>query len=252
MYLTLPFLASALLSSAVSARHISSEGCASSTTTGPAPSASSASSILSTGTRGIPANVEAFREAARGDCSNKLGEAGDFVYCGDNSENPTIIFLKGPGDQFDNMDIDCDGLNPGSGDCSNDQTGQSETAFKDQVKEASNNLVTDLDASKVPYVVFGNDGSDPPFDPAKLNMEPLSVMAVLCGDKLVYGIWGDVNADTSTGEASISLAKLCFPDEDITGDSGHDANDVLYIGFTGKDAVAAESYDWSVLPLPSG
>jgi hypothetical protein len=35
------------------------------------------------------------------------------------------------------------------------------------------------------FVVFGNDGTSPSFDPEKYGIEPLSVMAVVCGNKLV-------------------------------------------------------------------
>lgn len=59
-----------------------------------------------------------------------------------------------------------------------------------------------------------------------------------------YGIWGDTNGGISTGEASISLAKLCFPKDNITGDNGHGEKDVLYIGFTSKDAVPGSKADW--------
>jgi chitosanase len=52
-----------------------------------------------------------------------------------------------------------------------------------------------------------------------------------------YGIWGDINGGTSTGEASISLADLCFPEEGLNGDMGHGGKDILYIGFVGEDAV---------------
>lgn len=52
------------------------------------------------------------------------------------------------------------------------------------------------------------------------------------------------------GEAAISTATACFGDS-ITGDNGHDGNDVLYLAFNGTDAVpganganwAASSYD---------
>lgn len=52
------------------------------------------------------------------------------------------------------------------------------------------------------------------------------------------------------GEASISLATACFGKK-INGNSGHDEDDVLYIAFTGQDAVpgahgaawSAKSYD---------
>ncbi len=63
-------------------------------------------------------------------------------------------------------------------------------------------------------------------------------MAVVCGDKLVYGVWGDTNGDDGppvVGEASISLATECFG-TGITGNNGHDQNDVLYIAFPGSVA----------------
>ena len=40
-----------------------------------------------------------------------------------------------------------------------------------------------------------------------------------------------------TGEASISLADRCFPDDGLNGNKGHGDKDVLYIGFIGEDAV---------------
>src|SRR5579862_1975523 len=86
--------------------------------------------------RDIPSNVLAFYNAHRGACSNKLGaESGGYVYCGD---KPGTIFLKGPGNLYDNMDIDCDGLNRLAGACSDDTEGQPDTAFEDLVATASN------------------------------------------------------------------------------------------------------------------
>ncbi|KAI9764944.1 MAG: hypothetical protein M1840_007969 [Geoglossum simile] len=192
--------------------------------------------------RNVPANVKAFYNAHRGPCSNKLSaEMGDVVYCGD---QPGAIFLKGSGNQYDNMDIDCDGLNRLAGKCSDDPSGQDETSFQDDVKTASGGEVENLDAHLVPYVVFGNEEEYPAFDPREYGMQPLSVMAIVCGDRLFYGIWGDTNGGVLTGEASLSLAELCFPDEPISGDRGHGEHDVLYIGFTTDDAVDAESYNW--------
>ncbi len=54
-----------------------------------------------------------------------------------------------------------------------------------------------------------------------------------------YGIWGDENGSDGpplVGEASISLARLCFGDS-MTNDNGHGPADVLYIAFTGQNAV---------------
>ena len=45
------------------------------------------------------------------------------------------------------------------------------------------------------------------------------------------------------GEASISLATRCFS-TDVNGNSGYDGQDVLYIVFTGEDAVPGEELFW--------
>lgn len=47
------------------------------------------------------------------------------------------------------------------------------------------------------------------------------------------------------GEASISLATACYG-KGMNGNSGHDANDVLYIAFPGSDAVpGAKGAKWT-------
>lgn len=56
-----------------------------------------------------------------------------------------------------------------------------------------------------------------------------------------YGVWGDTNGFTSTGEASLALGKICFPNEGLNGDKGHGPKDVLYIAFTGDGAVPGAS-----------
>ena len=39
----------------------------------------------------------------------------------------------------------------------------------------------------------------------------------------------------------MALGKLCFPNENLSGNNGHDPKDVLYIGFTGNQAVPGKS-----------
>lgn len=80
------------------------------------------------------------------------------------------------------MDIDCDGANNSAGACSNDPSGQGETAFKDTVQSFG---IDDLDANIHPYVVFGNEGADPSFSPEQFGMQPLSVVAVVCNNQVV-------------------------------------------------------------------
>jgi hypothetical protein len=84
------------------------------------------------------------------------------------------------------MDVDCDG----SGRCGNSADQKSETRWQSFVQSYSDiagSHVDDLDANNVPYVVFGNVGSAPDyttFDPRAHNVQPLSVMAVVCGDQM--------------------------------------------------------------------
>nr|XP_036578656.1 fungal chitosanase [Colletotrichum truncatum]KAF6785988.1 fungal chitosanase [Colletotrichum truncatum] len=208
----------------------------------------------------LPSNVKDFYDHVRGkgECGKVLkggfhstdGDSGDFGYCGDYLDNYKIMYLQGKRGRLVNMDVDCDGAqNAGDGRCQSSTDTQSETTFRSTLKSYG---VGDLNAYVHPYVVFGNEGTQkgwPTFDPQKHGVKPLSLMAVVCNNKLVYGIWGDTNGDDGrqamVGEASISLATACFGNG-ITGNSGHDENDVLYLAFTGDDAVpGASGANWS-------
>lgn len=79
------------------------------------------------------------------------------------------------------MDVDCDGADRSAGKCANDRSGQSQTSFKTTAKKYN---IPDLNSSIHSYVVFGNEGAKPSFDPRKAGMEPLSVMAVICNSQL--------------------------------------------------------------------
>lgn len=88
------------------------------------------------------------------------------------------------------MDIDCDGTQGGPADdgrCGSSDDTQSQTSFKDTVASYGKGP-DDLDAKIHPYVVFGNVGSKEnwaTFNPEDHGIKPLSLMAVVCGDKLV-------------------------------------------------------------------
>lgn len=176
------------------------------------------------------------------------------MYCGDHLEDYEIVYIQGNKGALANMDIDCDGAQDteyDDGRCGSSTDTQGQTTFQETV-ESYDHGISDLDANIHPYVVFGNSGTKrgwKTFDPEEYGIEPLSVMAVVCGDKLVYGIWGDTNGDDGeqpmVGEASISVATACFG-TDMTGNSGHDDDDVLYIAFVGEDAVpGAGGANWS-------
>lgn len=101
-----------------------------------------------------------------------------------------MIYLQGRNGQLANMDIDCDGIQHGPADdgrCRSSGDTQSQTSFKDIVRSYGTGQ-QDLDANAHPYVVFGNAGSKPgytTFNPQSYGIKPLSVMAVVCNNKLV-------------------------------------------------------------------
>jgi hypothetical protein len=113
-----------------------------------------------------------------------------FSYCGDHLEDYNVIYIKGTGSNFADMDVDCDGEQNGRGDdgrCGSSQDTQSITSFQ-WIIEGYKKGIKDLNANVHPYVVFGNEGTKSgwkTFDPQEYGIEPLSVMAVVCGDKLV-------------------------------------------------------------------
>ncbi len=154
------------------------------------------------------------------------------------------------------MDVDCDGAQGGPADDGKCSTGRSPdyqdmTAFQDAV-QGYNAGIKDLNAYVHPYVVFGNTGGKrgwKTFDPTKYGVQPLSVVAVVCNDRLVYGVWGDTNGDDGDhpliGETSLALATACNGDG-MSGDNGYGGTDVLYLAFTGDEAVpGAKGADWN-------
>lgn len=111
-------------------------------------------------------------------------------YCGDHLQDYGVVYLQGPG-KFSNMDPDCDGVQGGpqdDGRCAGgiDMT-QSRTSINRIIK-SYNVGITDLNANEHSYVVFGNAGEKSgwkTFDPVTVGVEEASLMAVVCGDKMV-------------------------------------------------------------------
>ncbi|KAF2426282.1 fungal chitosanase [Tothia fuscella] len=227
--------------------------------------------LTSAGT--VPSNLQNFITTVKngGACKNPFphsfydldGASQNFRYCNDYSSQG-IIYIKGPGAKLANMDIDCDGIQPPNrpgddGRCGSSTDTQATTSFQDVVQTYG---IEDLNAFVHSYVVLGNyndAGGKPPkyvtFHPEEHGVEPLSVVAVVCNNQLLYGVWGDANGDDGpplVGEASISLATLCFGADSVNGNEGHDASDVMYIAFTGHDAVpGAKGADWTATDASS-
>ncbi|KAJ7827126.1 fungal chitosanase of glycosyl hydrolase group 75-domain-containing protein [Mycena olivaceomarginata] len=112
------------------------------------------------------------------------------------------------------MDVDCDGP---KANCKGNRDGQTATSFGA------------LDATQVPYFVL----------PERFTIQYKSILkdnalgAIICGSKMLYGIYGDQDADSPQviGEASILIGQTCFPGGTIDGGNGHPQNDVAYIVF---------------------
>ncbi|KAK4447783.1 glycoside hydrolase family 75 protein [Podospora aff. communis PSN243] len=220
--------------------------------------------VSSTLARDVPHNIRALYHNIKSNASCSLALAsgfwssdnGDnsFTYCADHLHDKNIIYIQGTNGALANMDIDCDGEQGGPADDGRCRAGgdtQPVTAFQDVVAGYGKGI-NDLNANVHPYVVFGNMGDKQgwvTFDPREFGVEPLSVMAVVCGDQLIYGVWGDINGDDGdyplVGEASISLATACYGDG-MTSEHGHVDEDVLYIAFTGSSAVpGADGAKWT-------
>ncbi|KAL2064467.1 hypothetical protein VTL71DRAFT_4961, partial [Oculimacula yallundae] len=206
--------------------------------------------------RDVPANIQTLYNNIKkaGSCSRKLATGfylkddppATYSYCGDHLSEG-VIYLQGTGGKLADMDIDCDGIQNGpasDGRCKKSSDTQEHTSFEDTVK-GYNKGAQGLDAYIHTYVVFGNVGTNPGFvnyDPRKDGVRELGLIAAVCGNgKMFYGVWGDENGDDGPraviGEASISMATLCYGKNAVDGNTGHDETDVLYLAFTGADAV---------------
>ncbi|CRG88486.1 hypothetical protein PISL3812_05516 [Talaromyces islandicus] len=119
-----------------------------------------------------------------------------------------------------NMNVDCDGIDYK---CKGNPDGQDTTDNGE------------LAAYEVPWVVIPEHFQEAYSDVLPGN----NLAAVICNNKMFYGIYGDSDGDTpeDIGEASWLMARTCFPDEDLNGNNGHDALDVSYIVFVGKDSI---------------
>jgi hypothetical protein len=137
----------------------------------------------------------------------------------------TVSVCGGPGDVVwwkADLDVDCDGKKSAVCNSSTDGSFQSQTAAVDSTGAY-------LDAATLPYVVVPLPSSK--FDYKAAGIRLGSVVAVIYGDKVEYGIVGDLGPSSAIGEASYAMAKRLGinPDPSIGGvDSG-----VTYVAFTG-------------------
>ncbi|KAF3905008.1 hypothetical protein AA313_de0203215 [Arthrobotrys entomopaga] len=188
----------------------------------------------------VPSDVQTFYNNVKdGGCNSFAGGKSNlndghghsgFGFCTDTAN---VVYLSGTNSLGD-MDVDCDGAH-NCGGLSGDYQGG--TSFDDTLSRSYG--IETLDASIHQFSVLGTCDLD-----LEGTIQPLALVAVVCNDQLFYSVWGDTNGcddDNFTGEASISLAQMCFPNEGLNGNNGHETHDVLYLAFTGSDAVVGPS-----------
>jgi hypothetical protein len=122
------------------------------------------------------------------------------------------------------MDIDCDGQMSAQCNVTTDPSYMNQTA-------ATDSMGNPLDAATLPFVVFPAPSTRFDYRTAGLGMR--TVVAVIVGDRVEYGVAGDVGPVAIIGEASYAMAQRLGvnPDPRIGGTDGP----VAYIAFTGAD-----------------
>ena len=123
------------------------------------------------------------------------------------------------------LDVDCDGKVSTQCNLMTDPWFMGQTAANDSMGQP-------LDAATLPFVVV--PGRSTKFDYRTAGLAMGSVVAVVHGDELVYGVLGDVGPTTYIGEASYRMAELLGIDPDPR--VGGTEEPVSYIAFTGEDA----------------
>ncbi|KAL4993639.1 fungal chitosanase of glycosyl hydrolase group 75-domain-containing protein [Aspergillus recurvatus] len=171
--------------------------------------------------------------AALQSAASRLGRTsreGSFRVSSDSSERSSIYsdwasFNEGAAVVWTaDMDVDCDGIDYG---CKGNPDGLPKTSWGA------------LAAYEVPFIVIPEHYLDMHQDSLPGN----NIAAVICNGNMFYAILGDTNGDSPevTGEASWLMARTCFPNEGLSGATGHDDPDVTYIVFLGRDAVLPAS-----------
>lgn len=133
---------------------------------------------------------------------------------------PNAVFWKA------DMDIDCDGQMSMQCNEITDPYYQPQTAAVDSNGDY-------LDAATLPFVVIPGRGER--FDYRTAGLAMGSVVVVIYGDKLEYGVLGDVGPTAYIGEASYRMAEILGIDPDPA--TGGAETGVSYIAFTGDAAI---------------
>lgn len=125
------------------------------------------------------------------------------------------------------LDVDCDGVESTRCNKKADPDYQADTAAHDSQGNP-------LNAALLPYVVVPAPGDRWNYKQAGLRLGR-SVVAVIHGDRVAFGVIGDVGPRAAIGEASYAMAERLGMSPDPR--RGGVASGVTYIAFTGEQGV---------------
>ncbi len=153
--------------------------------------------------------------AVGGTFATDTGGTSNISICG----LPTAVFWKA------DLDVDCDGKMSAQCSLATDPAYQNQTSATDSHGDP-------LDAATLPYVVVPSKSGK--FDYATAGLDLGSVVAVIYGARVAYGVIGDTGPTPIIGEASYAMAVALGIDPDPS--TGGTDTGVAYIAFTGSDA----------------
>lgn len=118
----------------------------------------------------------------------------EWTYCGDHLEDTGLLYITGPNGLLPSMHTACDGHRGEDRGVCDQIVGpdgwRNETAFRPLVQGLGHGLV-DLNPYVHPYVVLGNTGDTGDttnYDPRSHLIQPLSLVAVFCGNDTVVSV----------------------------------------------------------------
>ncbi len=194
-------------------------------TDGGAPAADSGAPATDSGPPAVTA--AALLAKAKG-CTTKVSSA-PYAKDSGGAANVDVCGLKGAVFWAADMDIDCDGKQSTICNKTTDPDYQSQTATTDSKGQY-------LDAATLPYVVV--PGVSSRWDYKASGVALGSVVAVIYGDKVEYGIIGDIGPTSIIGEASYAMAQRLGINPNPS--SGGVSSGVTYIVFTNSSVTKKE------------
>ncbi len=178
---------------------------------------------------GAPLPTAAELLAATATCETTLG--GPYAMDSGGSADISVCGARGVVFWTADMDIDCDGKR--SEQCNEDTDGSYLPATS-----AVDSNGDPLDAATLPFVVVPLASGR--FDAAEHGIEHGTVFAVVYGDQLAYGVFGDKGPSAILGEASYAMAALLGIDPDPS--TGGTDGPVRYIAFPNSQVEPIEDH----------